>query len=185
MKQYDSALVIGRFQPVCWHHVDLLRQAKETSEQIIVGVGQPNYAIAADKLSAEDFDAYKQKYVIPFDRTKECLEAHLQNVPHSIFPVPDIFNAEGYAGHVLDRISEEEVDLGRATIVGENAATYACFENAGLDITVATDNFCVHATDVRRDLANTGTSQYLACTLYTNEIQNLTLAQKNLDQRGK
>lgn len=180
MAKYETSLIIGRFNPLCLNHLDLFNQARDISKNLIVGVGVPNFEIAASRFSIDELIEYKLKNLIPYEKTETILSRHIDA---RIFKIEDIFDEEHYADYVLSKIESTNARIDSCVLIGENEWTNRCFRNK-LDITKSKDRLGFHATDVRRELYMTGKSKRIVEGYSDREIKELALAQEILDSNG-
>jgi len=173
MKEYNNALIIGRFHPLCTSHLDLFRQAREYGDILLIAVGRPNYERAEQVLDEKQLLEYKIKNIFPYERTKQFLDEALEGTEHYIIPVQDIFNSENYASHVIDQFGKNSISIDDCALIGENQWTVDCFKDSNIDIIISRDESGFHATDVREEIAEKGSSDRLACSLTDEETRRV------------
>lgn len=186
MKQYKNSLIIGRFQPTCINHMDLVSQAAAISDNVLIGIGRPNYSVAKERLEPNEFLRYQIKNIFSYDKTIDLLATgiHDYGVCENYFttPIHDIFDGKNYANHVVNQFTTYGINLEDCTLIGENEWTIECFKNI-MPITRAIDNTGFHATEVRRGVMN-GEHYGLAAKLTEAEIKRVAECQRLLDYNG-
>lgn len=168
MKQ---VLIIGRFQPLCKNHVQLFNQAKELGDILLVGVGQPNYELAKEKLEKKAYESYSLSYIFEYERVKSWIDNSLIDYCHSVKPVADIFNKYLYQKHV-----ESIFGITGAILLGENECTYSCFNPINYEIIISS-NIKYHASEVRKEILSTGFSNKAAFKLSSEETGKIIKAE--------
>ncbi|MBU1976256.1 MAG: hypothetical protein KKG59_07680 [Nanoarchaeota archaeon] len=180
-----QVLVIGRFQPVCGNHVDMVEQAREYGEDLIVGIGRPNYARAREVLDAKGFLEYQVKNLFSYERTKELVEhAFAGEKGIAVVPIYDIFDPDNYASHVKNEAAKAGVHLDDCVLAGENFDTWKCFEGSGIEVRLVQDRTKYHATQIREEIYRTGKSEQLAAPLTPKEIKRVQDANYILGQES-
>lgn len=142
-KKYPQALVIGRFQPLCNHHVAMLTEVVKTSgvKKILLCIGVSN-----------QFD--EKNFLYP-NEVKQTLIPVLKKlkISYEINYIPDIHNPPKYAGYIesfFPEINEENTQL-----FTENSYTTDCFINYGHNYKVVKPTVLPHkATEVRSLMVN-------------------------------
>jgi nicotinamide mononucleotide adenylyltransferase len=118
-KQYPMALIIGRFQPFCNHHVEVLQDvAKKTGvKKILLGIG------VTKKTDERNFLTYEER--------KEIITPILENlgVEYEIRAIPDIHNPPKY-GEYVESIFPE-IKENNTRVFTDNDYTSDCFVNYG------------------------------------------------------
>lgn len=181
MKKYKQALIIGRFQPLCNHHLDLFEQAKEYADILLIAIGRPNYKRAKEILTPEQFTKYKLKNLFSFKRTRQVIEIALKGTKHKIVPIKDIFDPDNYAEYVIKEFSKHGVKIENCMIFGENEYTFSCFAKTNIDTIHSQKRLGYHATDVRREIMKQGKTDRLAFKPTKKEIQKIKYAQERLE----
>lgn len=183
MAVYKQAILIGRFQPLCVNHVELMKLAARLADELLVVIGCADTELAKKKLTPIELVKYRNSYVLSFERIREALETVKMDLPVHILGIKDILDPPRYGGYVLDTIAGHGIKLGKALLVGENEKTYACFKNLAIDLLIPADISNIHASDVRRELARDGISANLVSKLSDDEINAYIDAQKILDSQ--
>jgi nicotinamide mononucleotide adenylyltransferase len=136
---YPNALVIGRFQPFCNNHLELLEKiVKDCKPQkLILGIGICG--------------VIDEKNFLNYDEIVTMINPILKDlgVDYEVKPVPDIHNPPKYAEHVksiFPEISEENTK-----IFTDNTYLSDCFVNYGNNYKIVTPEIRsdVRATKVR------------------------------------
>lgn len=113
------ALVIGRFQPLCNHHVSMLQEivTQYHPQKLFLGVG------VATKMDERNF--------LNYDQIKKMLIPVLENleIEFEIKPIPDINNPPKYGQHVQNIFTE--ISETNTTLFTENEYTSDCFVKYG------------------------------------------------------
>jgi ADP-ribose pyrophosphatase YjhB (NUDIX family)/nicotinic acid mononucleotide adenylyltransferase len=138
-----NALVIGRFQPPCKHHVKVLEEAASQPgiERLLVGIG------VAPKLDKRNF--------LTGDEVEELLKPILDGVgkPYVLRQVPDINNPPEYCAHV-ERLFPG-MDETNTVLFTDNAYTSDCFTQHGHHYAVREPTpKGVRGTDVRHAMSH-------------------------------
>lgn len=119
MDNKPFALVIGRFQPPCNHHVSFFKEIIEKfhPQKIFFGVG------VSGKIDDRNFLEYEEirKLMIPI------LDS--LNIAYEIKPVPDINNPPKYCDHVQSIFVD--INENNTCLYTENTYTSDCFVNYG------------------------------------------------------
>lgn len=109
------ALVIGRFQPPCNHHVSILTELIEKyhPKKILLGIG------VSQKKDDRNFLDYEEvkKLMIPI--------LNNLNIKYEIKPIPDINNPPKYCEHVKSIFTE--INENNTILYTENTYTSDCF----------------------------------------------------------
>ena len=176
-----QSLIIGRFQPLCKNHLLLFDEASRYGETLLIAVGRPNYECAKQILDPKQFLEYQIKNLFSFEKTKEYIDNALKDKEHYVIRVQDIFDSGNYANHVKKQFKENSVDISDCVLVGENKRTCDCFTEGDIDVLVAKEIAGFHATDIRREIADKGYSNRLACELKNGGVKRIKDSQFLLD----
>lgn len=139
-KYFPQALVIGRFQPLCNHHVEILKEVLKVSgaRKLLLGLG------VSEKPDERNF--------LDFNERKEMLIPILDNldIECEIRPITDINNPPKYGEHVESVFPE--MNESNTKIFAENAYTSDCFIKYGHNYQVVptTTTLSIRATEVRQ-----------------------------------
>ena len=173
MKQ---GLIIGRFQPLCNHHVQFFKNVLDEEDHLLIGVGQPNYTLAKEKLGEKDFELYKLQYMFDFQTVKNWIHQVIDEENITILPVHDVFDSTHFGNYVQGEFEKVGVDFSQVTLYGENPRTLGSFSIKKKHIEqIGT----VHASDVRKEILETGKSEGLAMTLESKQLETIVKAEKN------
>lgn len=117
----DTALIIGRFQPLHeGHRRGLIDPALEAYDEVVVGIG-----VSGDEPTVHD--------PLTYDEREEVLGAVYDGIDAlSIVPVEDQGDDADWIGEVEDRVEEYVPDLDVAPITG-NGWTADCFADNGYE----------------------------------------------------
>lgn len=132
------ALVIGRFQPLCNHHIAILTElvTKFKPKKILLGVG------VSGVIDSRNF--------LTFDEVKDLLLPVLKQlkVDFEIKAIPDINNPPKYAKHVESIFPQ--INSKNTQIFTENTYTSDCFIQYGHNYQVITPTILpIRATEIR------------------------------------
>lgn len=132
------ALVIGRFQPPCNHHVSILTELVEKyhPKKILLGIG------VSQKKDDRNFLDYEEvkKLMIPI--------LNNLNIKYEIKPIPDINNPPKYCEHVESIFTE--INENNTFLYTENTYTSDCFIQYGHHYKVVTPTILpIRATEIR------------------------------------
>ncbi len=119
MKQYDTALIIGRFQPFHNGHLYLLKKAAEKAEKIIFGIGTTRFPQSDDP-----FSFTQRKTMIDQVIDHEKVTAQVSKV----IDLPDFPSDEDWLKEVKERVGFFSV------VVGNNDWTNGIFKADGYPI---------------------------------------------------
>lgn len=138
-----NALVIGRFQPPCNHHVKVLKEAAALPgiERLLVGIG------VAPKLDKRNF--------LTGDEVEELLKPVLDGigVPYVLRQVPDINNPPKYCAHAESLFPG--MDETNTVLFTDNKHTSDCFTRHGHHYTVREPSpKGIRGTDVRHAIVH-------------------------------
>jgi nicotinamide mononucleotide adenylyltransferase len=145
-KHYPIALIIGRFQPFCNNHFELLETVvkKYIPQKLILGIG------VCGMIDEKNF--------LNYDEIKTMIEPILEdlNVNYEIKPIPDIHNPPKYAEHVKSIFTE--ISEKNTRIFTDNTYLSDCFVNYGHNFKIITPEISsdVRATTVRLLMKNGG-----------------------------
>lgn len=171
--------IIGRFNPFCTNHVDLMEDTAKKVDKLVVLVGQPNFARASEVLSSSEFQEYRCKYVLPYDRIAAAISNTIKNVYTVVLPIVDILDHTKYETHVMQTLCDALISPEEVTIFGENPDTEKCFRILAYETVLLPNK--AHATDARRELWRNETSDKIAMQLTHQEKRALIFAQAYLD----
>ena len=131
-------LIIGRFQPLCLHHIQFFDEVINSGiKKLLVGVGE-----------SKVLDAYN---FLTGDEVKSLLISNLDklNFPYEIIIIPDINNPPKYADHVQKYFSQ--INDSNTCLFTENNYTSDCFINYGHHFQVIKPTILpTRATDIRQ-----------------------------------
>ena len=139
-KYFPQALVIGRFQPFCNHHADILKKVLKTSgaRKLLLGLG------VSQKQDERNF--------LDFNERKEMITPILDNfdIAYEIRPITDINDPPNYGKHVESVFPE--MNESNTRIFTENPYTSDCFNQHGHNYQVVptTTTSSIRATEVRQ-----------------------------------
>jgi len=177
-----QALIIGRFQPLCQNHVELFHKGYDLAEEVIIGVGQPDFELAEKKLSAHEFSLYQLNHMFSFERIKEWINKSLGEKPHTVVPVKDIFDHSKYEQHVIETFNQQGKNIDDAVLFGENPGTYNCFSQLESKMAIGVSAF--HATDARKEILETGHSDLLSSDLNSYDLQQIVMNETIKERLG-
>lgn len=131
-------LIIGRFQPPCFHHLQFIDEVIHSGiQRLLIGVGDSQKIDLQNFLTANDV---KSLLIPNLDKL---------NFPYQIITIPDIHNPPLYANHVkkfFPRINEANTCL-----FTENDYTSNCFINYGHNFKIAKPTILPNrATNIRQ-----------------------------------
>jgi 8-oxo-dGTP diphosphatase len=138
-----QALIIGRFQPPCNHHVDVLKQAAALPgiEKLLVGIG------VAPKPDKRNF--------LTGDEVEELLTPILDGIgkPYTLRQVPDINDPPAYCRHVESIFAG--MDEANTLLFTDNTYTSECFTQHGHHYAVREPKpLGIRGTDVRHAMSH-------------------------------
>lgn len=119
MKQYDTALIIGRFQPFHNGHLYLLQETIPAAEQLIIGIGSTHTPQEDNPFSLSDRKAMVDRVI---DREK------LSSFVTKVIDLPDFPSDEDWLTEVKRRVGSFSV------VVGNNEWTNSIFASDGYPI---------------------------------------------------
>jgi nicotinamide mononucleotide adenylyltransferase len=113
-----NGLVIGRFEPVHYGHVEFLKEVdKMQLEKIILGIGEEG--IGRTPWNPFTYEEVKQMWLPELGKLTTDVE---------LYKIPDINDGQHYASHVEKITGCNEKDT---LILSGNGATLDCFTNHG------------------------------------------------------
>lgn len=110
MKNYDTVVLIGRFQPVHNAHVEILRRASEMGDNLIIIVGS-------------SFLPRTYKNPFTFEERKFMLESELNRLRISRFqiePCMDVHNDQAWAVKIQEIVETKTNPGGRIAVIGHD-----------------------------------------------------------------
>lgn len=118
--RYSVGLVIGRFQPLHYGHLFLMKQALQVSTCIVIGIGSSNIKNVDNPFSPEQ----REKMLLQsFEREREIKSRVI-----SIVRLDDYFNDNLWISEALKKTGDVDV------IVGNNEWVNGIFENANYPV---------------------------------------------------
>lgn len=140
IKKYG--LIIGRFQPPCFHHLKFIKEVISSGiKKLLIGIG--------------DAGLIDEKNFLTAIQVKELLIPNLDslNFPYQIKIISDIHNPPKYANHVKTFFSF--IDESNTCLFTDNTYTSDCFTNYGHHFEHQIQNILpTRATDVRQLILN-------------------------------
>lgn len=103
-RKYGIGLVVGRFQPLHYGHLYLMKQALQVADFIIVGIGSSNVRNKDNPFSVEQRERMLYK---AFEREQDVKRRILQ-----IVRLPDYLDDDLWLGETLRRTGEVDVVVG-------------------------------------------------------------------------
>lgn len=119
MRQYKSALLIGRFQPFHFGHLYLIKKTLEIADKVIIGIGS---ASIFDENNPLDYQTRKE--IIQAVFYKEKIEDRLLKIA----PLEDFFDDKKWLNNVKKMIGKFDV------VVSNNDWTNDIMEKAGYEV---------------------------------------------------
>jgi nicotinamide mononucleotide adenylyltransferase len=131
-------LVIGRFQPPCLHHFQLLSEVINSGiQKLLIGVGESTTLDSRNFLTGAEVESL---LILNLDKL---------NFPYQVVIIPDIHNPPLYANHVKSFFSQ--INDSNTCLFTENTYTSDCFVNYGHRFQVIKPKILpAHATNVRQ-----------------------------------
>lgn len=114
---YDHVVVIGRFQPLHYGHVYLIKQAAKMAKKITIGIGSANI-----KDEDNPFTAEQRLYMLRKAMTREGLTDQIKQF---VF-LDDNPDDNIWINQTLEKIGTVEA------VVGNNDWVNSCFKSVGL-----------------------------------------------------
>jgi len=116
----ETALFIGRFQPLHHGHAYILTKILKHYKKLKIGIGSSQISkIKSDPFTYEE----REKFISSALQTRGFSPARFE-----IFPIPDIFNANKWVDHVISIIGEF------ITIFSNSDWVRQLFQNKGLNV---------------------------------------------------
>jgi nicotinamide-nucleotide adenylyltransferase len=116
-EKYKTALLIGRFQPLHYGHLYLIKQALRIADKIVIGIGSSNIIDSENPFSAD------MRYELLSETLKE---EGLTNKVKKIVFLPDIPDDTEWLEEVKKRVGEFDV------AIGNNDWVNGIFKNVGI-----------------------------------------------------
>lgn len=131
-------LIIGRFQPLCLHHLEFIKEVINSGvKEILIGIG--------------DAGVLDDKNFLTATQVKELLIPNLDklNFPYQIQLIPDIHNPPKYADHVITFFPQ--INESNTCLFTDNNYTSDCFTNYGHNFEHQIQTILpTRATDIRQ-----------------------------------
>lgn len=175
-KQFPQILVVGRFQPLCNHHVEMFKEAVRRSgvKKLLLGLGVSGQP---DDKNFLDFNE-RQEMIIPV--------LNELGIEYEIRPISDINNPPKYGEHVESVFPE--MNENNTQIFTENDYTIDCFINYGHNYKVIKPTTRSNrATNVRNLMINNNPEwknlvpphvvALIDKNKYLNRLQQISIAQ--------
>ena len=138
----EFGLVIGRFQPLCLHHLQFLNEVINSGiKKLLVGVGESKVLDSCNFLTGHE--------------VKSLLISNLDklNFPYELIIIPDINNPPKYADHVKKFFPQ--INNSNTCLFTENNYTSDCFINYGHYFQVIKPQILpTRATEIRQMVIN-------------------------------
>ena len=139
---YQFGLIIGRFQPPCFHHFQFINEAISSGiKKLLIGVGEASHFDDRNFLTSSEVESLL------------ILNLNQLNFSYRLVTIPDINNPQKYVDHVKKYFPE--INENNTCLFTENSYTSDCFINHGHNFKVVIptilDN---HATNVRQLMLN-------------------------------
>lgn len=116
----ETALFIGRFQPLHHGHIYILTKILKHYKKLKIGIGSSQLSkIKSDPFTYEE----RENFISSALQTRGFNPAQFE-----IFPIPDIFNANKWVDHVISIIGEFD------TIFSNSDWVRQLFQNKGLNV---------------------------------------------------
>ncbi len=142
----DFGLIIGRFQPLCLHHLQFFNEVINSGiKKLLIGVGESKVLDSCNFITG--------------DEVKSLLIPNLEklNFPYELIIIPDINNPPKYADHVKNFFSQ--INENNTCLFTENNYTSDCFINYGHHFQVIKPTVLLtRATDIRQMIINNNPS---------------------------
>lgn len=138
----EFGLIIGRFQPPCFHHLQFIDQVIHSGiKKLLIGVGDPQIIDDRNFLTAKQV----RSLIIP--------NLDLLNFPYEIKIIPDIHNPPKYADHV--KTFFPFINESNTCLFTDNEYLYDCFINYGHNFQLIKPTIIpARATDIRQMISN-------------------------------
>lgn len=117
LRANGTALVIGRFQPLHYGHIYLMKQALTIADSIIIGIGSANV-----KNDDNPFSALQREQMLRRVIKREGMEGRV----HSIVYIDDCLNDNDWLAHTVQKTGSVDV------VVGNNEWVNGIFEKEGI-----------------------------------------------------
>lgn len=180
MNKQKQVLIIGRFQPLCSNHKKLFEKAKTIGDEILVGVGTPNYTLAKEHLSQHEFNNYQLSYLFSYDEVHKWITEAIGSYPHTIVNVEDVVGTKNYEEHVVNVFETSGKTIDDCILYGDNPYTYKSFSSMPFMLAQGVSD--IRATLVREEIYRTGKSDDLACELTAGQRKKIM---KYVDLKNK
>jgi len=135
---FEFGLVIGRFQPPCFHHFQFLDQVIQSGVQkLLIGVGE------SKSLDSRNF--------LTGDEVKSLLIPNLDklNFPYKLVIIPDINNPPLYTNYIKQFFPQ--INESNTCLFTDNTYTSDCFINYGHNFKIITPTILDNrATNIRQ-----------------------------------
>lgn len=115
-QRYNTGLVIGRFQPLHYGHIFLLKQSLQVADTVVIGIGSSNVLDIDNPFSVEQREHMVQKAL---EREKE-IQARIKRIVH----IKDVPDDNMWLEETLKLVPEADV------IIGNNSWVNGIFEQA-------------------------------------------------------
>ena len=116
----DTALFIGRFQPLHHGHIYILTKILKNYKKLKIGIGSSQLS----KIKSDPFTYEERENFISSALNKRGINSNR----FKIFPIPDIFNANKWVDHVLSIVGEFD------TVFSNSDWVRQLFHNKGIKI---------------------------------------------------
>lgn len=139
---YQYGLIIGRFQPPCFHHLAFINQVINSGvKELLIGVGDSVQIDPQNFLSATEVNS-----LLTFN-------LNILNFPYQLKIIPDIHNPPLYADHVKKYFSQ--INENNTCLFTDNNYTSDCFINYGHHYQIVVPQILPHrATEIRQLITN-------------------------------
>jgi len=141
----EFGLIIGRFQPLCLHHLQFFDEVVNSGiKKLLIGVGESKVLDSCNFLTGHE--------------VKSLLISNLDKLsfPYELIIIPDINNPPRYADHVKKYFSQ--INENNTCLFTENTYTSDCFTNYGHHFQVIKPTILpTRATDIRQMMVDNNT----------------------------
>ncbi len=116
--KYKHVVVVGRFQPLHYGHLYLMKQALRLADAVTIGVGSVNL-----KDDDNPFSFYQRKYMIHKALKRDGMMDKIQG----IVPIYDYPDDNKWVNEALKKIGKVDA------VIGNNDWVNRCFNDVGID----------------------------------------------------
>lgn len=117
INKYDHAVVVGRFQPLHYGHLYLIKQALQVAKHVTIGIGSANIINKDNPFSPQE-----RKYMLSKALKKEDIHHKIKNITF----LNDHPDDEVWAERTVSKVGVVDV------VVGNNEWVNNCFNLVGI-----------------------------------------------------